>query len=57
MVAAIWLAVALFTVLVASGFARRLGAALTAREGIGAPAPAAAGPSAADVAGDQTPSA
>jgi amino acid transporter len=54
-VAGIWLVAALVTVLVAPGFARRLGAALTAREGIGVPAAAgaAAGGSSADVAGDQ----
>jgi hypothetical protein len=36
-VAGIWLLAALVLVLVAPGFARRLGDALTAREGIGAP--------------------
>ena len=35
-VAGVWLVAALVAVLVAPGFARRLGAALTAREGIGA---------------------
>ncbi len=49
-VAGIWLVTALVTVLVAPGFARRLGAALTAREGIGVPGAAGAP---ADVAGDQ----
>ena len=49
-VAGIWLVVALVTVFVAPGFSQRLGAALTAREGIGEPAPAEGG-SAADVAG------
>ena len=49
-VAGIWLVVALVVVFVAPGFTKRLGAALTAREGIGEPA-AAAGGSAADVAG------
>ena len=50
-VAATWLVVALVAVFVAPGFSQRLGAALTAREGIGEPAAAAAGGSAADVAG------
>jgi hypothetical protein len=50
-VAGIWLVVALVAVFVAPGFSQRLGAALTAREGIAEPAAAAAGGSAADVAG------
>jgi amino acid transporter len=37
-----WLVVALAAVIVAPGFARRLGAALTASEGIGAPGPSTA---------------
>jgi hypothetical protein len=57
-----WLVVALLTVIVAPGFARRLGAALTASEGIAAPRTAAAaastglpaGEATGDVAGDQT---
>ena len=48
-VAGIWLVVALVAVFVAPGFSQRLGAALTAREGIGEPALAEGG-SAADVA-------
>jgi amino acid transporter len=52
-VAGVWLLAALVAVLVAPGFARRLGDALTAREGIGPPGRGAA----ADVPGDQTSSA
>ncbi|HEY2522882.1 MAG TPA: APC family permease [Streptosporangiaceae bacterium] len=50
-VAGVWLLAALVTVLVAPGFARRLGAALTAREGIAAPGGNAA---AAGAPGDQS---
>lgn len=54
-----WLVVALVAVIVAPGFARRLGVALTASEGIAPPEPAAAAASsglpAGDAAGDQTP--
>lgn len=54
-----WLVVALIAVIVAPGFARRLGDALTASEGIGAPEPATAAAStqlpAGDARGDQTP--
>ena len=52
-----WLVVALIAVLVAPGFARRLGAALTASEGIaaGGPATAAEERPAPDAAGGQTP--
>jgi amino acid transporter len=53
-----WLVVALLAVIVAPGFARRLGAALTASEGIAAPgtaaAAASAGPPAGEAAGDVT---
>lgn len=57
-VAGAWLVAALVAVLVAPGFARRLGAALTAREGIGvAGADGGAGGSSADVTGDQASSA
>jgi amino acid transporter len=57
-----WLVAALIVVMVAPGFARRLGAALTASEGIAPPEPAAApapgsGLAAADAAGDQAPTA
>jgi amino acid transporter len=52
-VAGVWLLTALVAVLVAPGFARRLGDALTAREGIGPPGRGTA----ADVPGDQTSSA
>src|SRR6201995_827492 len=54
-VSGVWLVVALLAVFVAPGFARRLGEGLTAREGIGEPAPA--GAAAVDVADDQAPSA
>ena len=50
--------VALAAVIVAPGFARRLGAALTASEGIAAPEPATTAPTelpAGDAAGDQRP--
>ncbi len=52
-----WLVVALVAVIVAPGFARRLGAALTASEGIAAPQPAAARHRAPGrgAAGDQAP--
>ena len=53
-----WLVVALAAVIVAPGFARRLGAALTASEGIAAPEPATTAPTelpAGDAAGDQRP--
>ena len=53
-----WLVVALIAVIVAPGFARRLGAALTASEGIAAPEPATTAPTelpAEDAAGDQRP--
>jgi amino acid transporter len=53
-VSGVWLVVALLAVFLAPGFARRLGAALTAREGIGEPAPAGAS---AEVADDQASSA
>ncbi|HEY0717387.1 MAG TPA: APC family permease [Streptosporangiaceae bacterium] len=57
-VAGAWLVAALAVVLVAPGFARRLGAALTAREGIGgAGEDEGAGDPAADVTGDQASSA
>ena len=52
-VAGVWLLAALVVVLVAPGFARRLGDALTAREGIGPPGR----DTTADVPGDQTSSA
>src|ERR1700744_4380307 len=57
-VAGIWLVVALIAVFLAPGFARRLGEARTAREGIGVPAEAEAGAGGpggtgeADVTGD-----
>lgn len=47
-----WLAAALIAVVVAPGFARRLGAALTASEGIAAPEAAGAAPSAGRPATD-----
>jgi amino acid transporter len=54
-----WLVVALVAVIVAPGFARRLGAALTASEGIGAPGPSTASAStqlpAGDASGDHAP--
>ena len=53
-----WLVVALVVVMVAPGFARRLGAALTASEGIAAPGPATTAPTelpAGDAAGDRRP--
>jgi len=53
-----WLVVALLAVAVAPGFARRLGAALTASEGIAAPGPATTAPTelpAGDAAGEQRP--
>ena len=53
-----WLVVALAAVIVAPGFARRLGAALTASEGITVPGPVTTAPMglpAGDAAGDQAP--
>jgi hypothetical protein len=55
-----WLITAVIAVVVAPGFARRLGAALTASEGVAAPEPTAAAPPSAGLpgaAGEQAPSA
>jgi amino acid transporter len=53
-VAGVWLLAALVVVLVAPGFARRLGDALTAREGISAEEGGGEGGAAAGVPGDQS---
>jgi len=52
-----WLVAALIVVMAAPGFARRLGAALTASEGIAAPVTPGTGIPAAEAAGDQASSA